>query len=209
MKIAVILLIFLSTSFSEVGISGFASVPVGEFADPAPSGGLAQTRFGVSAEFLGSVSPNMLIGVEGDFILNTLDKQAFANYLLDQGATSASVSGGNYFNFPVLAVASFLAPISLENRISLFGGIGVDFLAMTDMDLTVNGNSGKAIFDPGAALAWEVGAKILFDYLFVGVKYMDLGKHTINSELQSSSGNSNSTGDQKVAIIGILAGVKF
>jgi hypothetical protein len=208
LKIGIFLCIMSTSSYSQIGFSGYLAIPVGKFA--SSTDGMAETRFGLALDYSVSILESLSAGVEGNFIMNTVDRQAFANQLVKEpGITSASVSGGTYFNFPIFGTVSYTIPISGNKTFTLKGGLGYDFLNMMDMDLTVNGSNGKIVFDPSGAMAFSLGANLGFGNLFVGAKYMDLGNHKINGAVSGPSGNSNISGDQDIAVTGIYAGIHF
>ena len=201
-------LLLSASAFAQIDISGFLAAPVGDFA--STKGGMAETRFGVTVAAMKPVSGQLSVGGEGGVIMNTVDRDAFAQGLLDEtGASTASASGGTYFNFPILLSLSFTAPIGRNNTLSLVGGVGYDFLSMMDMDLKLNGNKGTIAFDPSGAFAYDIGGTVGFGVFFIGAKYFGLGDHKIKAAISGSNGEATTHGNQEVSVVGILAGFRF
>lgn len=198
---------FIDNAIAQIDLTASIAVPVGDFA--AVDDGMAQTRFGISGAYYKALSPQMSIGGEVGFIMNTLDRAAFATALLDQGASDVSVGGGTYFNYPVFASLLFSPEPLLAHGISLYGSAGIDFMRMMEMDLEINGNAGTIEFDPGSAFAWAAGAQIAFAPYFFGIRYLNLGQHTISGKIISDSGSEYITGTQKVSVVNFLFGLRI
>ena len=201
------LLACAADSRGQIDLAAFVAVPMGEFA--AIDNGMAQTRFGVSGAYYKPLSPELLLGGEVGFIMNTLDRSAFAAELIEAGASEVSVEGGTYLNFPVLASMLF-SPAGLSaHGISLYGAAGVDFMRMTDMKFVINGNPGSIEFDPGSAFAWAIGAQAAMGRYFFGLRYLNLGEHTIKGVIRYDGGRENITGTQEAAVMNFLVGVRL
>lgn len=201
--------VLVSSLFAQPEISAILSMPVGNFAQSGNNGGDAQFGGGLGISGLYSVNQTFKVGADVFALFNALNQQDAANSLVQEGATSASISGGNYFNFPILANVEVGFPVNENVTLSLAGGIGIDFLSVTDADVIVNGNAGKITFSCTPGLAFSGGLKLNFQNLFLAVKYIGLGDHTISADLSSSNGNSTSSSNQSVALVSFLGGYDF
>jgi hypothetical protein len=207
-KASTLAFLLFTSGFSQIGISGYLAAPVGDFA--SSTGGMAETRFGAALSVSKPIHQGLSVGFEANFVMNTVDRGALADQLLEEtGGSSASVSGGTYFNFPLFANLGFRIPLSGSNSISLLGGLGYDFLRMMDMEIELDGAKVTSVFDPGGALAFSVGATVGLGKVFVGAKYMGLGEHKMKAKISGPGGTENTTGEQEMAVVGILAGVHF
>ena len=204
--------IFSQTRIQEE-IIGVFSLPVGDFARKdggAATFGWAQNGFGFGLHGIYRINSTIGAGVEGFLLYNALDHQATDD--LFKSATSIPVisSGGNYFNFPVMGTLSLFFPHPNQVGGSLYGGLGVDFIKITEMNLRDSRTTTRRInFDTDPAFAFSWGGKMDFKRYFIGLGFMDLGRHTITSTVTGSDGADTSSSTHTFQIVSFLVGADF
>jgi len=204
-------------SQGNVSIHFGPSFPVSDFAlddlDDDDAGGAA-VGLNVGLQYIYPVSETGL-GIFGgiDFNYNGLKKDVkddIEDLWASIGINNADVKYYKYINVPITVGLNYT--YQADDKIGVFAnaGLALNFLKITDMELTANGQTVTVEMDLANSIGFKIGGGILINQkTSISIDYLGLGKHDIEGKVKGAGSSEDIDGEQKVDLVTLTLGFKF
>jgi hypothetical protein len=123
------------------------------------------------------------------------------------GIQNATYKFYSYFNIPVSAGFNYTQQIKKNAFLFTNMGLAADYLKITDMVISANGQEVTMTSEPNVKLGIKIGGGIQFGRNSISVNYLGLGRHKIKSTISSGTNSQDIEGKQKVGIIAITLNI--
>ena len=204
-------------SQGNVSIHFGPSFPVSDFAlddlDDDDAGGAA-VGLNVGLQYIYPVSESGL-GIFGgiDFNYNGLKKDVkddIEDLWASIGINNADVKYYKYINVPITVGLNYT--YQADDKIGVFAnaGLALNFLKITDMELTANGQTVTVEMDLANSIGFKIGGGILINQkTSISIDYLGLGKHDIEGKVKDDDSSMDFDYEQKVDLVTLTLGFKF
>jgi hypothetical protein len=213
MKPAKLKLFILTAVLTAVGacaqgrstFSGLLSLPLGDLKDS----GMASTGFGADLQFGVPIANSQVDWVSGvSFFMHTFDADGFREML---GApSSVDVSGGQYFDIPVLTGIRFSTPAGTAARPYILAQGGLNILMERTITATAGTDKLTVSLDPafGFAMAFSAGV-ILNERVNLQARFIRMPEVSASSTLEFGTEKIEGKGNVSVSVLQFMLGVAF
>jgi opacity protein-like surface antigen len=126
------------------------------------------------------------------------------------GINNADIKYYKYINVPITAGLNY--SYQADDKIGVFanGGLALNFLKITDMELKANGQTVTLKMDLANHIGYKIGGGILINKkTSISVDYFGLGKHDLEGKVKSTSYSEDMDGEGKIDFVTLTLGVSF
>lgn len=210
---------FITKAHSQEGVSLHfgPAMPVSDFAADDildEDDGGAAVGLNVGLKYVYPLTENGL-GLFGgiDINYNGLQrgyKDDVEDFYKELGVRNPDITFFKYINIPLTVGLNytFLA----DEKVSLFanGGLALNFLKITDMEIEANGAKVTTEIDMASNLGVKIGGGIILNQkTSIAINYYALGKHDMEGKMKSGGLSEKFEGEAKVDIVTLTVGFKL
>ena len=148
-----------------------------------------------------------------DFCYNALKKgvkEDIEDLYESLGLVDANIKHYKYINVPLSAGLNYT--YYADQKIGVFAnaGLALNFLKVTDMEISKNGQKATTQMDLASNLGFKIGGGILINKkTSISIDYLGLGKHDIEGEVKTPLETEEIDGEGKVDLVTLTLGIKF